>query len=101
MSGKAGCPDHENGSLTPFPAPPFPADKELSQILGQTGRHNRTVDLLVRERLRDGGEQWILLHLEIPTGGIQCGVSRDPHPVDSLPDGTKPPAAGMLYRGDT
>ena len=42
-------------------------DKELSQILGQTGRRNRVVDVLVRVRLRDGGAQWILLHLEIQT----------------------------------
>ena len=47
--------------------PPVWSDKELSQILGQTGRRNRTVDLLVKLRLRDGGEQWILLHLEIQT----------------------------------
>jgi hypothetical protein len=45
--------------------PPVWSDKELSQILGQTGRRNRTVDLLVKVWLRDGGEQWILLHLEI------------------------------------
>ena len=47
--------------------PPVWSDKELSQILGQTGRRNRTVDLLVKVQLRDGGEQWILLHLEIQT----------------------------------
>ena len=47
--------------------PPVWSDKELSQILGQTGRRNRTVDVLVKLRLRDGGEQWILLHLEIQT----------------------------------
>ena len=47
--------------------PPVWSNKELSQILGQTGRRNRTVDLLVKLRLRDGGEQWILLHLEIQT----------------------------------
>jgi hypothetical protein len=47
--------------------PPEWFDKELSQILGQTGRRNRSVDLLVKMRLRDGSEQWILLHIEIQT----------------------------------
>jgi hypothetical protein len=47
--------------------PPQWSDKELSQILGQTGQRNRVVDVLVRVRLRSGGEQWILLHLEIQT----------------------------------
>jgi len=47
--------------------PPEWSDKELSQILGQTGRRNRTVDMLVKVRLRAGGVQWILLHLEIQT----------------------------------
>ena len=42
-------------------------DKELSQVLGQPGQRNRTVDLLARVRLRTGQEQWILLHLEIQT----------------------------------
>ena len=40
-------------------------DKELSQVLGQSGQRNRAVDLLVRVRLRTGQEQWILLHLEV------------------------------------
>jgi hypothetical protein len=48
--------------------PPEWFNKELSQILGQTGRRNRTVDVLVKLRLRDGGEQWILLHIEVQTG---------------------------------
>ena len=58
-------------------------DKELSQVLGQSGQRNRTVDLLVRVRLRTGQEQWILLHLEIqsslrgglcgPHFAVQCG----------------------------
>jgi len=42
-------------------------DKELSQILGQSGRRNRQVDVLVKVRLLDGQEQWILLHVEIQT----------------------------------
>ena len=66
------------------------SDKELSQILGQTGRRNRTVDLLVKVQLRDGGEQWILLHLEIQTfyeeEGIQCGTGTRTIPVDRLDD---------------
>ena len=40
-------------------------DKELSQVLGQSGQRNRAVDLLVSVRLRTGQEQWILLHLEV------------------------------------
>jgi hypothetical protein len=47
--------------------PPEWFNKELSQILGQTGRRNRTVDVLVKLRLRDGSEQWILLHIEVQT----------------------------------
>jgi len=43
------------------------SDKELSQILGQAGRRNRAVDVLVKVQLRDGTPQWILLHLEIQT----------------------------------
>ncbi len=48
--------------------PPEWFNKELSQILGQTGRRNRTVDVLVKLWLRDGSEQWILLHVEVQTG---------------------------------
>jgi hypothetical protein len=40
-------------------------DKELSQIIGQSGQRNRRVDVLVKVRLLTGEEQWILLHLEI------------------------------------
>ena len=42
-------------------------DKELSQVLGQPGSRNRTVDVLVKVRLLSGDEQWILVHLEIQT----------------------------------
>jgi len=42
-------------------------DKEVSQVLGQARRRNREVDVLVKVRLRSGGEQWILVHLEIQT----------------------------------
>ena len=42
-------------------------DKELSQVLGQSGQRNRRVDLLARVRLQNGQEQWILLHVEIQT----------------------------------
>jgi len=40
-------------------------DKELSQVIGQSGKRNRRVDVLVKVRLVTGQEQWILLHLEI------------------------------------
>ncbi len=40
-------------------------DKEISQVLGQSGRRNREVDVLVKVRLRDGQPQWILFHLEV------------------------------------
>jgi len=46
-------------------SPPEWFDKELSQILGQAGRRNRAVDVLVQLRLLDGGTQWILVHLEV------------------------------------
>lgn len=42
-------------------------DKEMSQIIGQSGRRNREVDLLFKVELKNGGEQWILCHLEIQT----------------------------------
>ena len=42
-------------------------DKEISQIIGQSGQRNREVDLLFKVRLIDGKEQWILCHLEIQT----------------------------------
>ena len=43
-------------------------DKELSQVVGQSGERNRQVDVLVKVRLRTGQEQRILLHLEIQSG---------------------------------
>jgi len=42
-------------------------DKEISQILGQSGRRNREVDVLFKVRLRSGELQWILFHLEVQT----------------------------------
>ena len=42
-------------------------DKEISQIIGQSGHRNREVDLLFKVWLIDGREQWILCHLEIQT----------------------------------
>ena len=48
--------------------PPQWSDKELSQVLGQSGRRNREVDVLAQVRLRTGGPQWILLHLEVQSG---------------------------------
>ncbi len=40
-------------------------DKEVSQILGQSGSRNKRVDLLVRVWLKSGRPQWILLHTEV------------------------------------
>ena len=40
-------------------------DKEISQIVGQSGKRNRQVDLLFKVWLIDGNEQWIFCHLEI------------------------------------
>ena len=40
-------------------------DKELSQILGQSGTRNQRVDLLAKVSLLSGEPQWILLHLEV------------------------------------
>jgi hypothetical protein len=42
-------------------------DKELSLILAQSGQRNREVDVVVKVRLLDGNEQWILVHLEVQT----------------------------------
>lgn len=42
-------------------------DKEISQIVGKSGRRNRSVDMLFRVRLISGHFQWILCHLEIQT----------------------------------
>jgi len=42
-------------------------DKELSQVLGQAGKRNQQVDVLVKLRLLSGQDQWFLLHLEIQT----------------------------------
>ena len=42
-------------------------DKEISQIIWQSGHRNRQVDLLFKVRLLDGRDQWILCHLEIQT----------------------------------
>ncbi|MEI8017853.1 MAG: DUF4351 domain-containing protein [Schlesneria sp.] len=42
-------------------------DKEISQVIGQSGHRNRQVDLLFKVRLLDGRDQWILCHLEIQT----------------------------------
>ncbi|MGM0489324.1 MAG: DUF4351 domain-containing protein [Planctomycetota bacterium] len=45
--------------------PPQWSDKELSRILRQRRRRPKSVDTLVKVRLLNGAEQWILLHLEI------------------------------------
>jgi hypothetical protein len=41
------------------------SDKELGRILRQRRRRPKSVDMLVKVRLLNGAEQWILLHLEI------------------------------------
>ena len=41
------------------------SDRELGRVLGRARRRPRAVDVLVRVRLLAGGEQWILLHLEV------------------------------------
>jgi hypothetical protein len=41
------------------------SDKELDRILGRAKRRAQHVDVLAKARLLDGGEQWIMLHLEI------------------------------------
>jgi len=41
------------------------SDKELGRILRQRRRRPKSVDTLVKVRLLNGAEQWILLHLEI------------------------------------
>jgi hypothetical protein len=48
--------------------PPQWSDKELGRILRQRRRRPKSVDMLVKVRLRNGAEQWILLHLEIQSG---------------------------------
>ena len=42
-------------------------DKEITQVLPQSGQRSRFVDLLANVRLLSGGEQWILLHVEVQT----------------------------------
>jgi hypothetical protein len=42
-------------------------DKEISQVVGMIGQRNRVVDLLAKVVLLGGGEQWILLHVEVQT----------------------------------
>ena len=55
------------------------SNKELSQVLGTSGRRNREVDVLVQVRLRSGHEQLIMVHLEIQTSyekGFELRLSR-------------------------
>lgn len=49
-------------------------DKEISQIVGQSGHRNREVDVLFKVRLLNGKDQWILCHLEIQTS-YEAGFS--------------------------
>ena len=51
-------------------------DKELSQVIGQAGKRNRQVDVLVKVRLLSGQEQWILVHLEIQSSYDEAFASR-------------------------
>jgi hypothetical protein len=51
-------------------------DKEVSQVLGKPHKRNREVDLLVKARLRSGGEQRILVHLEIQTSHEEAFAAR-------------------------
>jgi len=44
------------------------SDKELSRVLARLKRRPRAVDVLVKLRLKAGGEQWIMLHLEVQSG---------------------------------
>jgi hypothetical protein len=48
--------------------PPEWSDKELSRILARSRRRPRSVDMLAKVRLLAGGEQWILLHLDVQSG---------------------------------
>ncbi len=48
--------------------PPVWSDKELSRILARSGRRPGTVDLLAKVRLLAGGQQWVLLHLDVQSG---------------------------------
>ncbi len=48
--------------------PPEWADKELSRILARSRRRPRSVDMLAKVKLLAGGEQWILLHLDVQSG---------------------------------
>jgi hypothetical protein len=59
--------------------PPEWSDKELSRVLGRSKRRPRSVDVLAKVRLRAGGEQWILLHLEVQSGreaGFEFRIAR-------------------------
>jgi Domain of unknown function (DUF4351) len=51
-------------------------DKEISQIIGRSGRRNQEVDMLFRVRLIDGRDQWILCHLEVQSSYEADFVSR-------------------------
>jgi len=55
-------------ALIDWSYPPEWFDKELSRILARSGRRPKSVDMLAKVRLLTGGEQWILLHLEVQSG---------------------------------
>jgi len=51
-------------------------DKKLSQVIGQSGKRNCRVDVLVKGRLLTGEEQWIFVHLEIQSSHEEGFASR-------------------------
>ncbi len=44
-----------------------PLDKEFQKVVRLAEQGRRTVDKLVEVRLKDGREQWILIHIEVQT----------------------------------
>jgi hypothetical protein len=59
--------------------PPQWSDKELSRILARVGHRPQAVDVLAKVRLLAGGDQWILLHLEVQSGreaGFEVRIAR-------------------------
>jgi hypothetical protein len=45
-------------------------------VIGQAGKRNRQVNVLVKVRLLSGQEQWILVHLEIQSSHEEAFASR-------------------------
>lgn len=42
-------------------------DKEIGQVIGRSRQRGRSVDQLVKLRLLDGSDRWLLVHVEIQT----------------------------------